>query len=145
MPKYINADKLKVEETAAFEYAQSKLPNKIDRDLNEAVHIKLQRLLDDAPAEKVTPSVTRDRTDYPKKIKNPRKEPLYGTITVIRYRGNRGETIRFIADWLTLEDIRTNNGENIILIAEASLSGAVYRYDDSDKQWTQIGEVCGYA
>lgn len=144
MPKYINADRLKVEETAAFENVQPKLP-KVDKDINEIVHIKLHKLLDDAPAENVRPVAAREQTGFPEKVENPCDVAIYDLITVIRAHENEIKVERFVSEWSTLADIKTNKGDSITVIAESGLNGGVYRYGSHGEYWEQIGEVCGYA
>lgn len=138
MPKYINVDRLKAEETAAFEYAQAKMPNKIDRDLNRAVHIKLHRLLDDAPAENVF------RTSCPTIVESPQETLICDTITVIRSHGNEIKAERLFGDYM-LSDIEVNEGENVLVISTEALGGDIYQYGNYGANWVQIGEVCGYA
>lgn len=145
MPKYINVDKLKADETEAFMSAQSKISDKLTHDLNEAVHIKLNMLLDDAPVENVRPVVARERTGFPERVENPCDVAIYDFITVIRSQGNKIKAERFVSDWSTLADIKTHKGESIILIAEDPRGGGVYRYGNHGEYWEQIGEVCGYA
>lgn len=144
MPKYINANRLKAEETSAFENVQSKLP-KVDRDINEIVHIKLHKLLDDAPAENVRPVAAREQTGFPEKIENPCDVAIYDLITVIRSCGNKISVERFVGDCYSLADIKTHKGESVTVIAESPLDGAVYQYGNHGEYWEQIGEVCGYA
>lgn len=143
MPKFINADKLKLEETAAFENVQPKV-SKIDRELNLAIHTKLHKLLDDAPAENVRPNVPNE-CGFPAKITEPEKIPIYDLITIIRSRDDKVKAEQIFADNLTLADIKTHKRELVILIAESGLSGEVYRFGTHGSYWEQIGNVCGYA
>lgn len=144
MPKYINADKLKIDETAAFENVQPKV-SKIDRDLNFVIHTKLHMLLDDAPAENVRPYVPADHEFFPTRVKNPEKIPIYDLLTIIRSGGYEVRAERIVSDNLTLADIKTHKDETVIVIAESCMGGEVYRYGNHGNYWEQIGKVCGYA
>lgn len=53
MPKYINADEMIIDENEAYIKAQAKPKEYADFLVNQVVHLKLQRLLADAPAEDV--------------------------------------------------------------------------------------------
>lgn len=53
MAKYINADEMIADESEAYLLAQSKITDKIMRDINYVIHTKLQNLLADAPAADV--------------------------------------------------------------------------------------------
>lgn len=55
MARYIDADKFLIEENEGFECAQGKVSDKINRDINTVVHLKIQRLIKDAPTEDVRP------------------------------------------------------------------------------------------
>lgn len=50
MPKYINADEMMIDESAAYLAAQGKTHDEVTRLVNKAVHLKLQMLLCDAPS-----------------------------------------------------------------------------------------------
>lgn len=47
--RMIDADKMAVEEVAAFVSAQAKITDAANRDINSIVHAKIQRLIADAP------------------------------------------------------------------------------------------------
>lgn len=47
--RLIDADKMAVDELAAFIYAQAKITDVVNRDINSIVHKKIQRLIADTP------------------------------------------------------------------------------------------------
>ena len=53
MPKYINADEMMEDESEAYLNVMGQPLDNATRIVNQAVHIKLQRLLSDAPTEDV--------------------------------------------------------------------------------------------
>lgn len=57
MPKYINADEMFADESEAYMRAQTKITDEATYIVNHVVHMKVQRLLYDAPAADVAPVV----------------------------------------------------------------------------------------
>ena len=57
--RLIDADKMAVDELAAFIYAQAKTNNVINRDINSIVHEKIQRLIADTPTVEDAVQVVR--------------------------------------------------------------------------------------
>lgn len=53
MNKYINADEMLVDESEAYAKAQTRVSDEATYLINQVVHMKLQRLLIDAPAADV--------------------------------------------------------------------------------------------
>jgi len=53
MPKYIDVDQMLKDEGAAYKAAQRNVKSGLNRRVNSMIHIKLQLLLNDAPAADV--------------------------------------------------------------------------------------------
>ena len=57
--RLIDADRMAVDELAAFIYAQAKTNNVVNRDINSIVHAKIQRLIADTPTVEDAVQVVR--------------------------------------------------------------------------------------
>lgn len=57
--RLIDADKMAVDELAAFIYAQAKIIDVANRDINSIVHKKIQRLIADTPTVEDAEQVVR--------------------------------------------------------------------------------------
>lgn len=57
--RLIDADKMATDELAAFIYAQAKINNVANRDINSIVHAKIQRLIADTPTVEDAVQVVR--------------------------------------------------------------------------------------
>lgn len=64
MTKYINCDEMLADENEAYLNAQSKITDKITRDINYVIHTKLQKLLADAPSADVVEMTLENAIDY---------------------------------------------------------------------------------
>ena len=62
--RLIDADKIATDELAAFIFAQAKITDAANRDINSIVHAKIQRLIADTPTVEDAEQVVRckDRT-----------------------------------------------------------------------------------